>query len=287
MSQINKISESKMLFKIKKIIFFLFIILLNISFLLSQDADVPDAESSETTGSETVVEESNIEESNIKEKSPDKLVVDDEGVEIISNIIVNDFEDADLWVGGMGGDSGLIQVAKRKAAVAEIRADYPNASKFVLGTKILFLKSSFSHASIEAPSPINIPGITKKISVWVYGKGVPHELFAYLSDFTGKTHLFSLGKLDYVGWKKLKVDIPSNPDNPFFKQIYRTKETYFKTHGVVFRGLLIKFDPKYSYGTFYTYFDNLEVESNIYRYQKELEILNIPEDERLDPIDNW
>lgn len=213
--------------------------------------------------------------------------VSDEGAVKLSNVLISDFEDADRWFGAMSVDNGLIQVEKRKGAVREIRESKPDSSKFVLGAKIHFFKSGYYEASMEPPAPIIIPGYTKKLTVWAYGRGYKHKLYAVVRDFKGRVFKFSFGQLTFVGWKKLEADIPSDPTWPFFSQDDIVRKTVFQTHGVTFLGFLLEFDPKDSYGRFYVYLDDFVAESNVYLYDKEMEIANIPEDERLEPLDDW
>lgn len=213
--------------------------------------------------------------------------VDNEGAVKISNILVDNFETADRWFGSMSVDNGLIQVQKRKGAVKEIRDADPEQAKFVLGAKVNFFKAGIFEASIEPPNPIIIPGYTKKLAVWAYGRSYQHTLYAVVRDFKGRLYKFTFGKLNFYGWKKLEANIPNDPAYPFFSQIDVARQTFFQTHGITFVGFLIEFDPKESKGRFYVYLDQFEAESNVHLYEQELQVKNIPEDERLEPIDNW
>ncbi len=268
----------------------LFLVLsLTISIVWGQEEPEPDTQQNQQDiqSQDGEFSESSENQDNESSESSNPTPVADEGELLLSNILINNFENADRWFGAMSIDSGLIQVEKRKGAPLEIREANPDISKYVLGAKINFFKRGFGEASLEPPAPIFIPGYTKKLSVWAYGRGSKHKLSAIVRDFKGRIFKFSFGQLSFYGWKKLETSIPSDPSWPFFSQVDSTRKTFYKTHGVTFIAFLIEFDPKESIGRFYTYLDNLEAESNVSLYVKELEMAQIPEDERLDPIDDW
>ncbi|BBM89470.1 putative flagellar filament outer layer-like protein [Spirochaetota bacterium] len=196
--------------------------------------------------------------------------------------LVDNFEDADLWFGGMWVDDGVIQVRKVFGAPEAVRAEDTTTSLYSLGAKVNFLRRSYSYASIEPPREIIIPGITQKLSVWVQGRGVPHKLFAVIRDFEGKTYRVPFGTLDFTGWKQLEALIPERID-----QQNKLFATYYRRQGITFVAFYIEFDPDNTFGNFFTYFDKFEATTNIYLYEEQLRNDQLSDEERVDPIDNW
>jgi hypothetical protein len=65
-----------------------------------------------------------------------------------------------------------------------------------------------------------------------------------------------MGLLDFVGWKKLTIAVPSTI------QQYNYHNTEWR--GISFNGFSIETDPEESYGVYYVYFDEIVASSDIY-----------------------
>lgn len=207
------------------------------------------------------------------------------GVESIKNILVEDFESSELWYGGMFVDDGIVQVRKVMSVPKEVRDSETaraDKSKFVLGAKVVFLRRTFSEASIEPPRKLRIPGVAKKVSAYVLGKGLPHVVYAVVRDMHNRIFHIKLGDLKHSGWKKLDGIIPHHliQEDQRFSTLYRPR-------GLLFEGFLIKFSPLEALGNFYVYFDNLSFETDMYLEDEEVRMQKLPIEERIEPIDNW
>ncbi len=210
------------------------------------------------------------------------------GKEEIANEIIYTFENANRWYGEMYIDNGIIRVAKKKGAPKVIRDVEPESSRFVLGAKVNFFKRSFSEALIKPPSEVPISGFVKKISIWAVGVNLPHEVYAIIKDFKG--NIFELKftpDLNYYGWKKLEINIPNNPEETNIVQDYIYNQKFYHRRGITFLGLKIKFYAFDAIGEAYFYFDQLEVENDVYLENIEREQRNLPEDEREIPLNDW
>lgn len=212
------------------------------------------------------------------------LNVGPRGAEKIENQLIEDFEDADLWYGGMFIDDGVIQVQKIRGGDQTLRNVDPDGSKFVLGAKVNFLRRSYSEASVEPPRSIRIPGFSRKISVWVAGRNAGHDLYAIVRDMKNRIFRIYLGNLRYSGWRKLEALIP---EDSFILQDDPRAATYYHRRGLMFEGFQLEFAPFETIGTYYVYFDNLRFESNVYEEEEELRRANTPIELRNDPIDDW
>lgn len=95
----------------------------------------------------------------------------------------------------------------RKASIM-IRSKYPapiKNSKKYLGVKVY--GSWGDVITIRPPKPLKIEKYCKNISLWVYGKNFSGELSLLVKDANGNSHRLIMGKLRFIGWRKLTVKI--------------------------------------------------------------------------------
>ncbi len=147
---------------------------------------------------------------------------------------------------------------------------YTDNKKYILGAKVNFYKRGHNWFSIHHNRPIRLDGIVKAFEVWVCGREKQHTLYIIVEDLFGKELLIKMDKLNFLGWKRLKVTVP----------LYVVQDNYRFTskRGLKFKGFFIKVDPLESYGKYYVYFDNLVAEVD--RFKEESRNVR-------DPIDNW
>ncbi len=81
----------------------------------------------------------------------------------------------------------------------------------------------------EQERGLELPGQSKGISVWVHGRGHPYTLEVWVKDFSGATHILKFGSVNFVGWRPMKVAIPTSVPQQFesFPQTRITKITRF------------------------------------------------------------
>ncbi len=216
-----------------------------------------------------------------------EIVVGPRGQVTLSTEVVDDFEDANRWYGQMFIDDGLIQVLKRKGFPRQVKESNPENSNFVLGAKVNFFKRKFSEALIKPPSETRIGGFVKKISLWAVGVQQPHEVFAVIRDFKGNNFEIKLGDLNYYGWRKLEAIIPESQEETSIVQDFVPNRTFYHRRGITFLGLRIKFYAFDAVGSTYFYFDQLEVEADVYLENQERDNMNLSDDEREIPLNNW
>jgi hypothetical protein len=104
---------------------------------------------------------------------------------------------------------------------------------------------------IPQPQPIQLPGIVKKINIWVWGSGYRYTLEVHLRDANGIPYVLNLGSLDFDGWRNLEVDVPS-----YIPQV----QTYLpKYQGLVLTEFVVRTDPTERVSNFFVYFNQLNI----------------------------
>lgn len=126
---------------------------------------------------------------------------------VYSEITLEDFEK-----GNYSSKNVSIRIVTKDQKVgAKLRTDFPaptRNSKKYLGVKIYGRHGDV--VTIKPPTPILIKDHCQSISVWVYGKNFTGELSIVLQDGKLTTHRLSLGKLNFLGWRKLNVKLSKN-----------------------------------------------------------------------------
>ena len=167
--------------------------------------------------------------------------------ESYTNFLIDDFEFANTWQASMPRDYGVISIIK-----------------------VEYFKTGYPWFSVTPPRPVKIPGFTKEISVWVAGRNHNNRMSFYVYDINGKPQNIGNEPLNFMGWKKITVQVPA-----------KVKQEDFRgqaEQGISFMGINVKVDPRDSYGKYYIYFDNLEARTDMY-----LETYK----EADDPRDTW
>ncbi len=133
-----------------------------------------------------------------KPGAADKVVTGDQ---LYSEITVEDFETTPY----SDKDMSFTKSSEQQAGLS-IRDQFPapiSNSKKYLGAKI-YGKQGDS-LTINPPKTLVIDKFCKTISIWVYGKNFSGELSMFLKDADGKVHRLPIGKLNFLGWRKMTV----------------------------------------------------------------------------------
>ncbi len=181
----------------------------------------------------------------------------------LQEVSVSKMEDPGLWYGVMSGDDGILQVrrfegspAAKEPIEAEVASGIEEQDNYVVGVKVSFFKRGLTTFSLRSVRPLPIEGITKTISVWVAGRNSNHTLEMEVADSFGNTVFINMGKLNFVGWKKLTVSVPPT--------VVQRSYQYSNRMGVSLKGFNIKCDLDETYGNFYVYFDDIRAVSDLF-----------------------
>ncbi len=197
--------------------------------------------------------------------------------ESLYRISIENFERAGEWNASIPIQYGLVNIkeiagaplelAKKKPEKVKIPPKYGKAGnkkgeayfeteidehKQVLGIKVAFMQRAYSWVQIAPPFPIKLEGMVKGFELWVAGRNKRHTLYIVVQDFYNKDRVLEVGPLNFIGWKKMVVQIPYTVAQEDFR--------FSTSRGLVFKGFLIKFHPEETVGRYYVYFDNLSAE---------------------------
>lgn len=186
----------------------------------------------------------------------------------LENVIVTRFEDPSYWYASIPQDQGFISIRrlpgipKGKAEEDKERLDKEKGigippGGYVLGAKVEFYKRGMNYFYIYPTQPIAMEGLVKTFSIWVVGRNFNHVLKALVLDYVGSIKEIHLGKMNFSGWRKLTVAIPP--------QIRQTDYHYTYKNGLKFVGLKVECDLKEAYGTYYIYFDDASVVTDLFQ----------------------
>ena len=178
-------------------------------------------------------------------------------------VSVTKFEDVAYWNSTMPLDDGFIQIRRFEGAplakeviVGEEENNIQEGDKYVLGAKVNYIKRNMGSFAIFPVKPLPIEGITKTFSVWVVGRNYNHNLKILIKDYFGRDQELSIGKLNFMGWKKLTVAIPP--------RIIQSEHHFSNLRGIQFMGFRVDSNLQESYGSYYIYFDDLRAVTDMF-----------------------
>ncbi|MFC1503935.1 flagellar filament outer layer protein FlaA [Spirochaetota bacterium] len=190
----------------------------------------------------------------------------------IEDYVVDNFEDAGVWIGEMPRDMGIIRVIRKKGGPSKVTKAAQNAGEYVLGAKVKYFRTGHNWFGIYPPREKSIRGIAKVLSMWVCGRNYNHTIKIIIRDFRGNLNEISLGKINFLGWQELSAQIPSGVIQENYKLSL--------DRGIKFHSLLINCHPQETSGTFFIYLDNLIAKTDMFAERPE----NRDPD---DMVDDW
>jgi hypothetical protein len=186
----------------------------------------------------------------------------------LKEISVEKFEHDGFWRSHMSPDQGYTTTRlfegsplNKKPIPEEEGMDIPD--RYVLGTRVDYLRRGHSSFTMYPIRPIPIEGITKTISLWVAGRNFDHDLVLLVQDFFGRNFELYVGKLNFQGWKQLTVAVPPQaPDgrNGIIQRNYH----YNNQMGIKIVGFRIDVDPMEAFGSYYVYLDDLRAVTDLF-----------------------
>jgi len=186
----------------------------------------------------------------------------------LKEVSVDKFEHEGFWLSYMSSDEGytvsrLFQggPSSKEPIPDEEGMNIPD--KYVLGTRVDFLRRGYNSFTIRPLRPIPIEGITKTVSLWVAGRNFNHDIVLLIQDYFGRNYEIYMGRLNFQGWKKLTVAIPPQSTDGVNGVVQRSYH-YNNQMGIKIMGFRIDCDPMEAYGNYYVYFDDLRAVTDLF-----------------------
>jgi len=197
----------------------------------------------------------------------------------LQELSLSKFEDAGFWRVHVPIDDGVIihrtieggPDAKEKIdAVPEL--ENADVDEYILGVRTDFFRRTISTLSFLPLRPIPVPGVVHTFSIWVAGRNTQYKLSLVLRDRFGHISVLPMGKLNFLGWKKMVVAVPPSVQESRF---YVGNNDF--NMGLEVIGLSLESELLETYGQYYIYFDDLRAVTDVTPLHRDPD----------DPIDNW
>ncbi|MDR1307336.1 MAG: flagellar filament outer layer protein FlaA [Treponema sp.] len=186
----------------------------------------------------------------------------------LKEVSVDKFENEGFWLSTMSNDEGYTtsrlfegSPGGKQPIPEEDGLNIPD--KYVLGTRVDFLRRGINSFFVYPQRPIPIEGITKTVSIWVAGRNFNHHLNLLLEDAFGRNFELYIGRLNFQGWKKMTVAIPPQAVDGVHGIVQRNYH-YNSMMGIRITGFRIDCDPMEAYGSYYVYFDDLRAVTDLF-----------------------
>jgi hypothetical protein len=187
----------------------------------------------------------------------------DQAQQQLVEVSVSKLEDAAFWHGAMPLDDGIVTLrsmpgspAAKKPAEGDVLNRINEQDTRVLGVRVDFYHRGVVQFTVHPTAPIPVAGLSKTISVWIAGRNFNHTLKVLIDDYFGRPMELTVGKLTFTGWKKLTVAVPPS--------ITQTDYHFTYKDGIKITGFKIECDPLEAMGTYYLYFDDIRVVTDLF-----------------------
>jgi hypothetical protein len=198
---------------------------------------------------------------------PERLSID-AAQQLLKEVSIDKFEKDGYWHSAMSPDTGYATTrlfeggpSGKEVLAEEEGLDIPD--RYVLGTRVDFLRRGHTSFTLYPQRPIPIEGIAKTVSVWAVGRNYNHELYLLIQDFFGRQYELYMGKLNFQGWKRLTVAIPPQAEDGRNGIVQRNYH-YNNNLGIKIIGLMVKCDPMEAFGSYYVYLDDLRAVTDLF-----------------------
>lgn len=129
------------------------------------------------------------------------------------------------------------------------------ANKYCFGVRTSYYRMGYNYLWILPKEPLRIPGIAKAFYIWVWGANFLYDFEIQVTDYTGVSYSLPGGKLNFLGWKILRMDIPA-----FIPQ---TQQQLPRIKNLQFDRFTIWTNPGAPLENFYIYLDQFSILTDI------------------------
>lgn len=182
---------------------------------------------------------------------------------ILEDHRLNDFEYCEDWRAFATSPLGETEIKKvlQQGEIRDVfnateltdkeKEDFKPGVNNVMGVKTNYNDRGFDRVEVRPPHEYIIKGIGREVSVWVLGRNFRHTFYIKLRDYRGNTHSIRMGRLDFLGWKKMTATIPG--------WIPQSTRYSLMDRNLHFVSMYVVSDKHEIPGKFYFYVDDLKM----------------------------
>jgi hypothetical protein len=157
-----------------------------------------------------------------------------------------------------------------------------------LGVQAAFTRQGYNYVEFipveenddgeTVPRGIPIPGQVSNIDMWVWGSNFDYYLDLHIRDYRGMTHVIKLGDINFRGWRNMRINIPTwIPQTSRYTAELRNGEIASDLRTLELMKIVLWTRPNERVNGFFVYFDEIKVETDMYRDPFDGEELRDPE----------
>lgn len=121
----------------------------------------------------------------------------------------------------------------------------------VFGVNFQFKYPGYNSVHFIPDKPIQMPGRSRSLSIWVHGRGQDYSLEAWIKDYKDNVHILKFGSVNFVGWQPVKADIPG-----FIPQ---DTDSFPQTRTLRLERIILRSAPTASTDNTFFFFDQIKV----------------------------
>ncbi|MBP8081691.1 MAG: hypothetical protein KBH06_14460 [Spirochaetes bacterium] len=121
----------------------------------------------------------------------------------------------------------------------------------VMGVNFQFKYPGYNSVHLIPEKPLQMPGRSRALSIWVHGRGQDYKLEAWVKDYKDNVHILKFGSVNFVGWQPVKADIPS--------YIPQDTDSFPQTRTLKLERIILRSAPTASTDNTFFFFDQIKV----------------------------
>ena len=145
-----------------------------------------------------------------------------------------------------------------------------------LGVQAAFTRQGYNYVEFvpveqnqdgeTVPRGIPIPGEVNNLDMWVWGSNFDYYVDIHLRDYRGMTHVLKLGDINFRGWRNLRIQIPTwIPQSSRYTAELRNGQFESDLRSLELVKIVLWTRPQERVNGFFVYFDEIKVETDMYR----------------------
>lgn len=128
------------------------------------------------------------------------------------------------------------------------------------------------------PRSITLPGRVHHIDMWVWGSNFNYYVDIHVQDYRGIPHVLRLGDINFRGWRNLRIPVPHTiPQDSRFTAEILAGNVVSDARSLELTKIVLWTRPMERVNGFFVYFDEINVETDLFREPFDGEELQDPD----------